>query len=191
MSPRTDLQNLEIREQKKELILSTALKLFSQNGYLGTSMQSISKEAGVSKGNLYNYFESKEVLLEGVLGEGFMQFNDLLSSNHKVLETESDFELAIRSNFEIIKSNTTYWKVYFSLLTQPQSQSLFQKIFAPFLEEYMKLFEDYFKSKGDSNPQITTMLLGSTIDGVSIGYLMMGYLYPLDEVLNKLIEKFK
>lgn len=191
MSPRTDLQNLEIREQKKELILSTALKLFSQNGYLGTSMQSISKEAGVSKGNLYNYFESKEVLLEGVLGEGFMQFNDLLSSNHKVLETESDFELAIRSNFEIIKSNTTYWKVYFSLLTQPQSQSLFQKIFAPFLEEYMKLFEDYFKSKGDSNPQITTMLLGSTIDGVSIGYLMMGDLYPLDEVLNKLIEKFK
>lgn len=191
MSPRTDLQNLEIREQKKELILSTALKLFSQNGYLGTSMQSISKEAGVSKGNLYNYFESKEVLLEAVLSEGFMQFNELQSSYHKLLVTESDFETAIRSNFEIIKSNTTYWKVYFSLLTQPQSQQLVKKIFSPFLEEYMKLFENYFASKGDLNPQITTMLLGSTIDGASLGFLMMGDLYPLEEVLNKLIEKFK
>ena len=191
MSPRTEQQNLEIRKQKEELILTTSLKLFSKFGYLGTSMQLISKEAGVSKGNLYNYFESKEELLEAVLVEGLMQFSELVTSYPKEMVHENDFETAIRSNIEVLKSNTTYWKLYFSLLTQPQAQPLFQKIFAPFLEEYMRVFEGYFINKGDINPRVTSMLLGSTLDGVSLGYLMMGDLYPLDKVLNELIEKFK
>ena len=191
MSPRTEKQNLEIRKHKEELILTTALELFSQYGYLGTSMQSISKEAGVSKGNLYNYFESKEVLLEAILVQGLMQFTELLDSYPKELVSENDFETAIRGNVRVLKSNTRYWKLYFSLLTQPQAQPLFQKVFAPFLEEYMTVFESYFKNKGDENPQVTSMLLGSTLDGVSLGYLMMGEQYPLDDVLNNLIEKFK
>ena len=191
MSPRTEKQNLEIRKQKEELILTTALELFSEYGYLGASMQLISKEAGVSKGNLYNYFKSKEVLLEAILVKGLIQFSELMASYPTDLVSENDFETVIRENFEVLKSNTTYWKLYFSLLTQPQAQPLFQKIFAPFLEEYMKVFENYFKSKGDTNPQVTSMLLGSTLDGVSLGYLMMGDLYPLDKVLNELIEKYK
>ncbi len=191
MSPRTEKQNLEIRKQKEELILTTALELFSQYGYLGTSMQSISKEAGISKGNLYNYFESKEVLLEAILIQGLIQFTELLDSYPKELVSENDFETAIRGNVRVLKSNTTYWKLYFSLLTQPQAQPLFQKIFNPFLEEYMTVFESYFRNKGDEKPQVTSMLLGSTLDGVFLGYLMMGEQYPLDDVLNNLIEKFK
>ena len=191
MSPRTEKQNSEIRMQKKELIVATALVIFSEKGYLGTSMQSISKQVGVSKGNLYNYFESKEELLESVLMKGMLEFSEVLSSYATGLSTEEDFEKAIRGNIEALKLNTTYWKLYFSLLTQPQAQPLFQKIFAPFLEDYMKVFENYFKSKGDENPQVTSMLLGSSIDGISLGYLMMGETYPIDEVLNKLIEKFK
>jgi AcrR family transcriptional regulator len=191
MSPRTSKQNLEIRKQKEELILSAALKLFSENGFLGTSMQNISKEAGVSKGNIYNYFESKDDLLEGVLIQGMNEFSSLLGSYSDGLKTEEDFEKAIRGNIQILKLNNKYWKLYFSILTQPQSQLLFQKIFAPFLAEYLKVFENYFKRKGDENPHVTSMLLGSTLDGISLGYLMMGDLYPLDNVLNELIEKFK
>jgi AcrR family transcriptional regulator len=191
MSPRTLKQNLEIRKQKEELILSAALKLFSENGFLGTSMQNISKEAGVSKGNIYNYFESKDDLLEGVLIQGMNEFSSLLGSYSDGLKTEEDFEKAIRGNIQILKLNNKYWKLYFSILTQPQSQLLFQKIFAPFLAEYLKVFEYYFKRKGNENPHVTSMLLGSTLDGISLGYLMMGDLYPLDNVLNELIEKFK
>lgn len=191
MSPRTEKQILEIRKQKEGLILDTALQLFSTNGYLGTSMQSIAKLAGVSKGNLYNYFESKEKLLEAIMVQGLMHFSELLDAYPKELVSENDFEIAIRGNINILKSNTTYWKLYFSLLTQPQAQSLFQRLFTPYLEQYMKVFETYFHNKGDSNPQATSILLGSNLDGISLGYLMLGEQYPLEEVLNKLIEKFK
>jgi len=191
MSPRTLEQNLELRKHKEELIISAALKLFSENGFLGTSMQNISKEAGVSKGNLYNYFESKDDLLRGVLKQGVNEFTVLLGSYSGGLNNTEDFEKAIRGNFKLLKSNNKYWKLYFNILTQPQSQLLFQELFAPFLAEYLRIFESYFKVKGDANPHVTSMLLGSTLDGISLGYLMMGDLYPLDNVLDELIEKFK
>jgi len=191
MSPRTLEQNLELRKHKEELILSTALRLFSKYGFISTSMQNISKEAGISKGNLYNYFESKDELLKGVLMHGMNEFSVLLGAYSNGLNNEADFEKAIRSNIQVLKSNKNYWKLYFSILTQPQSHFLFQKIFAPFLEEYMKVFENYFKRKGDKNPKVTSMLLGSSLDGISLGYLMMGDFYPIDDVLNELIERFK
>ena len=191
MSPRTQEQNLEIRKQREELILTATLKMFSTNGYVGTSMQSISKEAGISKGNLYNYFESKEELLKAVLINGINQFAELMGSYPSELISENDFERMIKGNFEIVKSNSNYWKLYFNILTQPQANALFQEIFAPLLDGYLKVFESYFRNRGDKNPQITSMLLGSTLDGISIGYIMMGDLYPIDEVINELIEKFK
>jgi AcrR family transcriptional regulator len=191
MSPRTEKQNSEIRKYRENVILSSALELFSQKGYLGASMDSIAMKAKVSKGNLYNYFESKDELLEAVLTKGMQQFVELLDSYPAELITSRDFEDAIRGNFEVVKSNSEYWKLYFNILTQPQAQQLFQKIFAPLLEKYMKIFEGYFRRKGDENPLATSMLLGSTLDGVSLGYIFMGDIYPLDNVLDELINRFK
>jgi len=191
MAPRTIEQYKEIKRKKASLIIDTALFRFSEDGYKSTSMQAIAKEANVSKGNLYNYFESKEALLESVLRFGLDQFSgfyELLSSD---ITTEKEFEHAIRSNFDMIKSNKLFWKLYFNLVSQPTAQFFFTKIIGPFLEDYMKIFETYFQKKGDKNPAATALLLGSTMDGVSLGYLMMEEMYPLDEVIDQLIEKFK
>ncbi len=191
MSPRTDKQNKEIRQKTELMIIESALKLFAEEGYTGASMQSISKKSGVSKGNLYNYFTSKQDLLEGVLTFGLNQFANFFDEASTELFTEKEFELVIRGNFEMIKSNRTFWKLYYNLFAQPKVQVLFTKIFSPFLEQYIMIFEAYYKNKKDKNPKATALLLGSTLDGVSLGYLLMGEAYPLEEVVNQLIEKFK
>ncbi|MFF1818717.1 TetR family transcriptional regulator [Kribbella sp. NPDC058245] len=51
-------------EQTRELILSTALRLFREQGYGKTTMRAIATEAGVSVGNAYYYFGSKEHLMQ-------------------------------------------------------------------------------------------------------------------------------
>ena len=191
MSPRTKEQNEEIRQQKELSILETALILFAEDGFTFTSMQSIAKEAGVSKGNLYNYFVSKEELLEGVLKYGFKQFDELFEGEGIELKTEEQFEIALRGNFAMIKENESFWKLYYNMVAQPKVQELFRKIFAPFLEEYLKIFENYYKSKGDENPNVTALLLGSAMDGVSLAYIMMGETYPLEDVISQLIKKFR
>ena len=67
MSPRTEAQYEEIREEKKELIKRVALEIISEHGIQNTSISKIAKEAGVSKGLMYNYFESKEDLLKRII----------------------------------------------------------------------------------------------------------------------------
>lgn len=47
------------------LIVDTALRLFAENGYNRTTMRAIAQEAGVSVGNAYYYFQSKEHLIQG------------------------------------------------------------------------------------------------------------------------------
>ncbi|MFH8568925.1 TetR family transcriptional regulator [Streptomyces sp. NPDC017993] len=52
-------------EQTRRLILETALRLFRERGYDRTTMRAIAQEAGVSVGNAYYYFGSKEHLVQG------------------------------------------------------------------------------------------------------------------------------
>ncbi len=191
MSPRTDKQNKKIRKKMESLIIESALGLFAKEGYIGTSMQSIAKKAGVSKGNLYNYFASKQDLLEGVLIFGLNQFANIFDESSTVLFNEKEFEIAIRGNFEMIRSNKKFWKLYYNLFAQPKVQGLFTKVFAPFFEQYIVIFEAYYKNKGDNNPKATALLLGSALDGISLGYLLLGDTYPLNEVVDQLIKKFK
>lgn len=45
---------------KRTILLEEAAKLFSEKGYLATSVQDIVKRCDISKGSFYNYFKSKE-----------------------------------------------------------------------------------------------------------------------------------
>ncbi len=53
----------------KERIVHESLKLFSLKGFLSTSTQDIIREAGTSKGGLYNHFKSKDDIFLAVLEE--------------------------------------------------------------------------------------------------------------------------
>ncbi|MFE3029724.1 TetR/AcrR family transcriptional regulator [Nocardia tengchongensis] len=52
-------------EETRQQIIDAALRLFEQNGYTKTTMRAIAGEAGVSVGNAYYYFGSKEHLVQG------------------------------------------------------------------------------------------------------------------------------
>jgi AcrR family transcriptional regulator len=51
-------------EQTKALILKTALEMLRERGYEKTTMRAIAQEAGVSLGNAYHYFGSKDDLIQ-------------------------------------------------------------------------------------------------------------------------------
>ncbi|GIO24061.1 TetR/AcrR family transcriptional regulator [Oceanobacillus sp. J11TS1] len=56
---------------KKEEIMQSAIYLFSKKGYLATSVQEIANECRISKGTLYNFFDSKEELLIQVIQHNY------------------------------------------------------------------------------------------------------------------------
>lgn len=52
-------------ERTREQIVAAALRLFREQGYQGTTMRAVAASAGVSVGNAYYYFSSKEELVQG------------------------------------------------------------------------------------------------------------------------------
>lgn len=55
------------KEEKRVEIINAALKVISELGFEGAKMEEIAKEAGVGKGTIYEYFESKNTLVTEML----------------------------------------------------------------------------------------------------------------------------
>lgn len=54
-------------EARPDEVLDAALELFIEQGFAQTRVDDIAKRAGISKGAVYLYFESKEKVLEGLV----------------------------------------------------------------------------------------------------------------------------
>lgn len=58
--------NTQLQADRRNEILDAARRCFVRSGFHAASMQEICAEAGMSPGNLYRYFESKEALIAGI-----------------------------------------------------------------------------------------------------------------------------
>ena len=67
------IANAQLQHDRRDEILSAAQRLFARMGFHQTSMQQICAAAGMSPGNLYRYFPSKEAIIAGI-AEGASQF---------------------------------------------------------------------------------------------------------------------
>lgn len=75
---------MTLREQKKiknkTAILQAAISLFNKNGFEQTSIEQIAKLAGVGKGTVYSYFQTKKDIIKGFCEFELEQIrNELLS----------------------------------------------------------------------------------------------------------------
>ena len=77
------------KEKRINDVSESAVKLFIQKGYEGTSMDLIAKTSGLSKGGLYHHFRSKEQLL---LAANNVYFEPIVSLMNKAIEKDSPAE---------------------------------------------------------------------------------------------------
>ena len=59
--------SVEKKEAKKDKIIEKSMELFREKGYHTTKVEEITKALGISKGNFYTYFNSKEEVLYEIL----------------------------------------------------------------------------------------------------------------------------
>lgn len=81
------------RQSRREAILDVAAESFLEQGYAGTTMSAIAATLGGSKGTLWSYFESKEVLFGAVIERVTDAFRAQLSL---ILNPADGVEAALR-----------------------------------------------------------------------------------------------
>ena len=159
MAPRTSEQFGKIRQEKKELIMSTALELFAENGYHATSISQIAQKAGISKGLAYNYFESKKDLLDALITHGFDEIFANFDLNHDGILTENEFIYFINQNFKLLKDNLQHWKLFFSLMLQPQVADTFKEDYAKKGAPMFQMLFNFIQSQGSTDPEGDLMVI--------------------------------
>jgi len=190
MSPRTPEQFEEIRETKKALILDTALELFANEGFFKTSISDITKKAGISKGLIYNYFESKEDLIRTIVFNGIDNLLKNFDPNSDSILTKEELQYFIEQNFVILQKNVYFWKLYFGIIVQPQVLKLVEKELMRLFIPLYKMLENYFKSQGKKNPAAEARFFGAMIEGVYMNYVMDPKYFPIEDIKQKIIDLY-
>lgn len=155
--------------QKQIAILQIAEKLFAENGFDGTSVRQIAKEADINIAMISYYFGSKEKLLETLLfyrGSDFkIQIENILSQDSDYLEKVDEIiALIVRR----INNNRRIYKIVHFEFQNPGRSTDFQN-YINFKKSNFQLLESFITegqnegvfSKNVNKQLITTTILGT------------------------------
>jgi TetR/AcrR family transcriptional repressor of uid operon len=125
-----------LAEARREQVLTAAADCFRRKGYHGAGMAEISKTAEMSAGHIYNYFASKEAIIEAIIQRDmeemfsiFQQFEDhpddlltvMLEGSENGVERKMDREQGVLE-LEMLAEAARNQKVA-SLLQQADTQA--------------------------------------------------------------------
>ena len=130
--------------ETKKRIPEIALKLFSQKGYVGTSMSDIAKQLGITKPALYKHYAGKHEILERIV-EIMNEMDYVCAAEYEMPETEPDglAEAYVNTPIEKIRA---YSMAQFRHWTEEEFSSQFRKMLT--MEQYhdeemARLYQNY------------------------------------------------
>jgi len=188
MCPRTSQQFEIIRQEKTKLILDTALELFAEKGYHQTSISNITKRAGISKGLVYNYFDSKEAILRSIIQTGFEAAYSNLDLNKDGMVAQDEFVNFLRITFRAVRENPHFWKLYSALVLQPGIQDLVMAEYNGKALDIKRLMLNFMKVSGSKAPESDLMAISSLIKGAHLILITAPDFFPADQFEETIID---
>ena len=135
-----------LRDNRKLRIEKAAQQLFIKQGFHATSMRTIAARAGVSLGNVYNYYRTKEQILESIIG----RYQKVIDARLHDLFTKLDepfrpdelvsFGRAVRA---LVNEHKDYWLLMYIDVLEFENQH-FRKMFENLTKKLRKQFAAYF-----------------------------------------------
>ncbi|AJA46162.1 transcriptional regulator, TetR family [Clostridium pasteurianum DSM 525 = ATCC 6013] len=161
----------------KDNIFYSAIKVFSNNGYNGATMDEIASNAGVAKGTLYYHFKSKEEIFKYIIEEGVnLMKNEIDEATDKEKTALEKLKAVCRVQLNLIYKNRDFFKV---IASQLWGKELRQLELRDIMRNYVVHIEEFVKD---------AMEAGSIKKGNSlfVAYAFLGTLcsVSLYEVIN-------
>lgn len=192
MAPKTKEQYEEIRQGTIVAIKDAALELFGKLGYHSTSISQIAKAAGISKGLMYNYFESKEALMHEIIIEAMDEGEALMNQALEYSDDPYDqLERIVEMSIEWVTSNLHHWKLLTSLAFQMDVLKGLEPVMQEKQSGAIQAMMNIFERLGSENPMEEALLFGAVLDGMMLQYLQMENQYPMETMKDFILKKFK
>jgi AcrR family transcriptional regulator len=169
------------RDTKRLQIVAAAAASFARSGYEATSMEAVAQAANVSKGSLYDYFESKEDLFYAVF-EWFQQTLMLASKDQstrqrtareRVLGFADAAVAGFCEHIELYPVTLEVWAAAAKTGTRRRFATAMRKLYAAYRREVTALLEDAQRRgeiKGEADPKVLASMLIGAIDGLLLQY---------------------
>ena len=158
------------KEERREGIVTAALKLFSKQGFYVTTIPDIAEKVGMSVGNFYNYFTSKDLLakelviyISDYLGKNIQEINEKdISSEEKIDEIVNMYFTMAKKRPEMIEY---FLRIYLSNREVFGEGCEGMVCLSSFVTEMMIFFEDGVSKKELRNQDFFSAF------GLFMGYL--------------------
>ena len=188
--PRTKEQNEEIRNRTRRLILDSSLKLFANKCFHGTSISDIAGAAGISKGLAYNYFESKDKILEAIFNDALNTGSVMQEQLDKIKDPYEKLSFIIEALFEDMRSQEEYWRLYFAMSLQPEIFQTSQSINIKFAQFFIKIIEKIFKEIGIRDPIEEARVFFAGLDGLGFQFFFYRKKFPFEKMKSYYIKRY-
>jgi AcrR family transcriptional regulator len=191
MSPRTEKQLEELREQRREDIMEAAIELFAHRGYDATSISQIAKKAGISKGLIYNYFDTKQALLDELIRDSLSKLSYLFQPREITAENAGQILWKFLTEMkQSVNREPEYWNLYTQLGVQliDYTEQLEER-FADELAVYNRNVATLLKHlQPEVKLQTSLAMFNATLDGVILHHLMNPH-FPTDAIYERFYEQ--
>ena len=178
--PRSKRQSEQMRRKSRQALLQAARTTFAERGYFQSKIADIAQAAGMSQGNVYWYFSSKEALLKAVLQDGVESLGELFERVATLdLTSDQKLDLLLKEYSAFARERGEFVNIFLSLLAhggEPLMQDL--GFDTPRIgQHYHQAISTIFlqaKQEGllqeDPDPQILTMFYFGLFNGLMITY---------------------
>lgn len=137
----------EALEEKRARIEGAAKELFIKRGFHATSMRDIAKGADTSLGNLYNYYRTKEDILESIIARYQKVVDSRLRSIFDDIEEPFEPESLARFGHLIkglVSTHSDFWLLMYIDVLEFENRH-FRKMFEGLAASLRRRFAPYFE----------------------------------------------
>jgi AcrR family transcriptional regulator len=162
---------------RREQILGAATRAFAEKGFSRSTTREVAREAGVSEGTIYNYFQDKEALLMAIMGT-LNETERRADDFREALATDFQgfFEAYLRHRTDLIWENPEIFRVVMSEMLV--NAGLRERYMREVVEPTMRIGEENFRERvGQEKASATDVSLAMrVVAGSVLGLLVLGIL---------------
>lgn len=140
----------KVVEDRREQIIDAAMHVFAQKGFARATNKDIAREAGITAGLIYHYFESKEALLKAIIeGRSPLRLINTLPPQALALPPEVFLRYIIMQVLSILEEENFIQLIRVFLPEVVYDPNLGSTL-SNALQQVLGLLETYFQSKMDA-----------------------------------------